>query len=89
MSFAPKRQYVALRKHDVFMNAKRIILLTNLNIKSTSGLSCLMHGFITLSDMTFYGQGDAKTRLISYASTKGADQSAHPSSLISTFAVRC
>ena len=30
-----------------------------------------------------------KKRLISYANNKGADQPAHPRSLISTFVVRC
>ena len=33
--------------------------------------------------------GREKTCLISYANNKGADQPAHPRSLISAFAVRC
>ena len=33
---------------------QRINLPGNLLIKSTSGLSCLMHGFITLSGVTSY-----------------------------------
>ena len=35
------------------------------------------------------GPGHAKTCLMPYANNKGADQPAHPSSLISTFVVRC
>ena len=35
------------------------------------------------------GPGHAKTCLMSYANNKGADQPAHPRSLISTFFVRC
>ena len=35
-----------------------------------------------------YGPGHAKTCLMSYANNKGADQPAHPRSLISTFVVR-
>ena len=50
-----------------------------------------MHGFITLSDATsyMYWPGHAKMRLMSYAKNKGADEPAHPYSLISTFVVRC
>ena len=33
--------------------------------------------------------GHEKTFLMSYANNKGADQPAHPRSLISAFAVRC
>ena len=36
-----------------------------------------------------YGPGHAKTCLMPYANNKGADQPAHPRSLISTFVVRC
>ena len=39
--------------------------------------------------MFIIGPGHAKTCLISYANNKGADQPAHPRSLISTFVVRC
>ena len=35
------------------------------------------------------GPGHAKICLMPYANNKGADQPAHPRSLISTFAVRC
>ena len=35
------------------------------------------------------GPGHAKTCLMSYANNKGADQPAHPRTLISTFVVRC
>ena len=38
---------------------------------------------------TVYGPGHAKTWLMPYANNKGADQPAHPHSLISTFIVRC
>ena len=36
-----------------------------------------------------YMPGHAKTCLVPYANNKGADQPAHPRSLISTFVVRC
>ena len=36
-----------------------------------------------------FGPGHVKTCLMSYANSKGADQPAHPRSLISTFIVRC
>ena len=36
-----------------------------------------------------YGPGHAKMCLMAYANNKGADQPAHPRSLISTFVVRC
>ena len=35
------------------------------------------------------GSGHAKTCLMTYANNNGADQPAHPLSLISAFAVRC
>ena len=35
------------------------------------------------------GPGHAKMCLMPYANNKGADQPAHPRSLISTFVVRC
>ena len=35
------------------------------------------------------GPRHAKTCLMPYANNKGADQPSHPSSLISTFVVRC
>ena len=38
---------------------------------------------------TIIGPGHAKTCLMLYANNKGADQPAHPRSLISTFVVRC
>ena len=38
---------------------------------------------------TLFGPGHAKTCLMPYANNKGADQPAHPRSLISTFIVRC
>ena len=36
-----------------------------------------------------FGPGHTKTCLMPYANNKGADQPAHPHSLISTFVVRC
>ena len=36
-----------------------------------------------------FGPGHAKTCLMPYANNKGADQPAHPRSLISAFVVRC
>ena len=41
------------------------------------------------SNEQLYGPGHAKMCLMSYANNKGADQPAHPRSLISTFVVRC
>ena len=38
---------------------------------------------------TLTGPGHAKTSLMPYANNKGADQPAHPHSLISAFIVRC
>ena len=37
----------------------------------------------------YTGPGHAKTCLMPYATNKGADQPAHPRSLIGTFVVRC
>ena len=39
--------------------------------------------------LLLYGPGHAKMCLMTYANNKGADQPAHPHSLISTFIVRC
>ena len=46
-------------------------------------------GIASVISLKQYGQGHAKTCLIPYANNKGADQPAHPHSLISTFVVRC
>ena len=59
-----------------------------LNVPKYGSKHDLTH-FVTLSDATSYGPGHAKTCLMSYANSKGADQSAHLHSLISTFVVRC
>ena len=40
-------------------------------------------------DMNVYEPSHEKTCLMSYANNKGADQPAHPRSLISAFIVRC
>ena len=42
-----------------------------------------------LTQETVTGPGHAKMCLMPYANNKGADQPAHPCSLISTFVVRC
>ena len=52
--FALKHHCFTIRKHNFFMDIKCITLQCNLHIYSTSGLSFLMHGFITLSDVTSY-----------------------------------
>ena len=39
--------------------------------------------------MILFGPGHAKMCLMPYANNKGADQPAHPRSLISIFVVRC
>ena len=44
--------------------------------------------YIHISYLLF-GPGHAKMCLMPYANNKGADQPAHPRSLISTFIVRC
>ena len=51
----------------------------------------MIHGyFFSLScSVSIIGPGHAKTCLIPYANNKGADQPAHPRSLINTFVVRC
>ena len=41
------------------------------------------------TDPGLSGPGHAKMCLMPYANNKGADQPAHPRSLISTFVVRC
>ena len=43
---------------------------------------------IVQRNKNIYGPGHAKTCLMPYANNKGADQPAHPRSLISTFVVR-
>ena len=47
MIFAHKRQDVARRKHDVFINVNAISYELICIFNPTSGLSFLMHGFIT------------------------------------------
>ena len=44
---------------------------------------------INIAVLTAIGPGHAKTCLTPYSNNKGADQSAHLRSLISTFVVRC
>ena len=45
--------------------------------------------FLTVLILIITGWGHAKMCLMPYVNNKGADQPAHPLSLISTFAVRC
>ena len=55
----------------------------------------IFSAFLLICCMTYhaydriYGPGHAKMCLMTYANNKGADQPAHPRSLISTFVVRC
>ena len=62
---------------------------------SKSYLSCWIFNSIfnvfpqMATQTTLYGPGHAKTYLMPYANNKGAEQSAHPRSLISAFIVRC
>ena len=44
--------------------------------------------YIVCLDEIAIGSGQAKTCLLPYANNKGADQPAHPRSLISTFIIR-
>ena len=48
------------------------------------------HSYIGAAQISYqsYGPSHAKTCLMPYANNKGADQPAHPRSLISTFVVR-
>ena len=46
-----------------------------------------MIGFSNLTNL--FGPAHEKMCLMSYANNKGADQPAHPCSLISAFVVRC
>ena len=46
-------------------------------------------GFLRQLEDCIYEPGHEKTCLMSYANNKGADQPAHPRSLISSFVVRC
>ena len=48
---------------------------------------CLMLGLLAGVCEMLFGPGHAKTCLMPYANNKGADQPAHPRSLISTFIV--
>ena len=48
------------------------------NVKKLLNIFCIV-----------YEPGHEKMCLLSYANNKGADQPAHPRSLISTFVVRC
>ena len=50
----------------------------------------LQKGFLTCTlYMSIIGPGHAKMCFMPYAKNKGADQPAHPHSLISTFVIRC
>ena len=51
-------------------------------------LTSYFHTQIVTNEL-LYGPGHAKMCLTTYANNKGADQPAHPRSLISTFFVRC
>ena len=54
--------------------------------------TCLSHVFVPVPPSQLWylnGPGHAKMCLMDYANNKGADQPAHPRSLISTFVVRC
>ena len=53
------------------------------------GLHCPDLSVQTLRILAVNGPDHAKTCLMHYANNKGADQPAHPRSLISTFVVRC
>ena len=57
-----------------------------LKVQSDQGLHCLS---FLLHLLHAYEPGREKTCLMSYANNKGADQPAHPHSLISAFVVRC
>ena len=50
---------------------------------------CIYKLLLNVHGWPTFGQGHAKMCLMPYANNKGADQPAHPRSLISTFVVRC
>ena len=56
--------------------------------QSDQGLHCL-YFHLHLLDTSLFELGDEKMCLMSYANNKGADQPAHPHSLISAFIVHC
>ena len=68
------------RTVDSQLEHMKRVLITQVNSEG-SGTSLFAH--------TIYWPGHAKTCLMPYANNKGADQPAHPRSLISTFIVRC
>ena len=57
--------------------------------ESSLGVQVIFCQFLSQKLHLSYGPGHAKTCLMPYANNKGADQPAHPGSLISTFVVRC
>ena len=61
--------------------------VVQINVEAHQKLSCLHYAIICL--YTPYGPGHVKMCLMPYANNKGADQPAHPCSLISTFVVCC
>ena len=48
-----------------------------------------LHRISSFTLILLYGPGHVKKCLMPYANNKGADQPAHPRSLISIFVVRC
>ena len=67
------------------MNA--ILLSRPLNLNSSNQVTFINTN--TCDEILSYGPGHAKMCLMPYANNKGADQPAHPRSLITTFVVRC
>ena len=61
-------------------------ILSDTHIKQLVLLSIIQNW---KSEYTVIGLGHAKMCFMAYATNKGADQPAHPCSLISTFVVRC
>ena len=57
-------------------------------IRSFSSLQIYYHTLFGVVKV-LHGPGHSKMCLMPYANNKGADQPAHPRSLISTFVVRC
>ena len=66
-------------------------LVFGINIKMSNFVSCKQNfaEFVQMDPVHLYEPGHKKTCLMSYANNKGADQPAHPRSLISAFVVRC
>ena len=70
-----------LQNEESKLAASQIFFSVGVDVSATDPLF--------VCDINIHEPGHEKTCLMSYANNKGADQPAHPRSLISTFVVRC